>query len=170
MSGAVYRFTEETATFSPAALLSGEVSFVGEKIAISPWLEVTQADIDLFGMATKDPDPMHDDPEWARQNSPFGATIAYGFQTLSLLSHLNHLALPWPDTVAYGLNYGLERVRFLHPVIVGASIRAHIHLKGFRSEDDGRRRFETTDVVEIKGVEKPALIADRIGYLVMAQS
>ena len=170
MTSDTHGFAEETAAFSPVALLSGATSFVGEKIAISPWVMVTQADIDLFGQATKDPDPMHDDPEWAQQNSPFGGTIAYGFQTLSLLSHLNHLALPWPDTVAYGLNYGLQRVRFLHPVIAGASIRTHIYLNGFCRENDGRCRFETSDIVEIKGVEKPALIADRIGYLVMAQS
>ena len=167
MSNVVVSFSDKPAGFDPEMLVSGDLRHVGRKVAISDWVEVTQADTELFGKATKDPDPMHDDPQWARENSPFGQTIAYGFQTLSLLSHLNHLALPWPESVKYGLNYGLDRVRFLSPVRVPSKVRTHIVLDGFSREDEKTYTIQTTDVVEIEGETRPALIAKRLGRLVM---
>jgi len=97
-------------------------SRVGEEVAISPWLEVSQARIDTFARAIEDFQWIHVDPERAR-SSPFGGTIAHGFLTLSLLSRLSEMTFSFSDR-RMGINYGLNRVRFTAPVPSGARVRA----------------------------------------------
>lgn len=134
--------------------------FVGAELGISDWFEVDQGRIDAFGAATYDPDPQHDDPAWAAQNSPYGRTIAYGFQTLSLLSHLTRASDLQPDGVGFALNYGLDRVRFLAPVPVGSHIRCHSKLAQVTAKSDGVWILKTENTVEIKGEDTPALVAE----------
>ncbi len=136
----------------------------GTVVGTSGWLTVDQPLIDRFGAATLDPDPMHIDPEWAKANGPFGGTIAFGFLTVSLLTHLLHDAMGTsPDRDAhrhgYYLNYGFDRMRLVAPVRVGSRVRGVFKLaKRIRDERD--RLVSTFDcVIEIEGEDRPALIA-----------
>ena len=99
---------------------------VGEEIGVSPWLEVTQARIDTFAKAIDDFQWIHVDRERAK-SSPFGGTIAHGFLTLSLLSHLAESTFAFSDR-KMGVNYGLNRVRFTAPVPSGSLVRARFTL------------------------------------------
>lgn len=134
--------------------------FVGRELGVSDWFTVDQGRIDAFGAATYDPDPQHDNPKWAAENSPYGGTIAYGFQSLSLLSHLTRSSGLQPAGVSFALNYGLDRVRFLAPVPVGSDIRCRSTLRHAEKKADGVYVLKTENIVEIRDVAKPALIAD----------
>lgn len=137
----------------------------GTMVGTSQWLTVDQALIDRFGTATLDPDPMHIDPEWARANGPFGGTIAFGFLTMSLLTHLLHDALgssPNRDAhhQGYYLNYGFDRLRLVAPVRTGKRIRGVFKLAR-RIRDERQRLVSTFDcTIEIEGEDRPALIAE----------
>jgi acyl dehydratase len=141
---------------------------VGQELGVSRWIDVSQALIDQFGAATLDLDWVHVDPELAKANSPFGGTIAFGFWTLSMLTYFSHDVGMWPKDVALGINYGLDRVRWLSVVPVGSRIRNHCSLVAFDERDDGRYLIRTSNTVEIEGGEKPALIAEWLGLFVMS--
>ncbi len=137
--------------------------WVGREVAVSPWFTITQAQVDLFASATHDHDWMHIDPERAKRESPFGGPIAFGFLTLSMLSHFTHEAGLWPRGTAYGVNYGLDKMRFMAPVPVGSRIRARFVLGAFDERPDGGYRMASKVTIEIEGGEKPAMVADWIG-------
>ena len=128
---------------------------------MSPWVEITQARIDSFAKAIEDFQWIHVDPARAKE-SPFGATIAHGFLTLSLLSHLSERTFSFADR-RMGVNYGLNRVRFTSPVPSGSRVRARFTLAKYeRLEGDGVQvTWEV--VVQIEGAQKPALVAEWIG-------
>ncbi|MEX6725798.1 MaoC/PaaZ C-terminal domain-containing protein, partial [Parapedomonas caeni] len=117
--------------------------------------------------ANRDPDPMHIDPDYAREHSPFGQTILFGFQTLSMLSNLcspvryRHGG----GVIGYDLNYGLNRVRFISPVPVNARFRNRMSLKSVERREDGSYLITSENVIEIEGQERPALIAEWIGLV-----
>ena len=134
----------------------------GELIGTSPWVKVTQDDIDEFARVTRDPDPMHIDPEWCAEQGPFPTTIAFGFLSLSLITHMSHKAREWAPGV-YGLNYGFDRMRFVAPVPVGSRIRGHFKLASAEPRDDGSVMTKTDVTVEIDGDERPALVAEWLG-------
>ena len=96
---------------------------VGTEIGVSDWIVVDQARIDAFAAATEDPQFIHVDPE-AAAKTPFGGTIAHGFLTLSLLSRMAADVFLHPNDVKMGVNYGLDRVRFLSPVRSGRRVRS----------------------------------------------
>ncbi|WP_165978848.1 MaoC/PaaZ C-terminal domain-containing protein [Antarcticimicrobium luteum] len=133
---------------------------IGQQIGVSSWHPISQADIDTFGRLTRDEDAMHMDPAWARQHSPFGVTIVYGFQTLSMLTAMINEILDRGSQEAYKLNYGFDRVRLMAPVAVDTPIRGVAKLS--KIEDRGPDRFLVTIgmTVEIQGQEKPAVVAD----------
>ena len=133
---------------------------VGEEIAVSPWLEITQERIDTFAKAIDDFQWIHVDRERAKA-SPFGGTIAHGFLTLSILSHLAERTFSFSDR-KMGINYGLNRVRFTSPVKSGTRVRARFTLAGYDKLEGGVQVTWST-TVEIEGAEKPALIAEWIG-------
>ncbi len=133
---------------------------VGEEVAVSPWLEVTQERIDTFAKAIEDFQWIHVDPVRAA-GSPFGRTIAHGFLTLSLLSRLSEMTFSFSDR-KMGINYGLNRVRFTAPVPSGARVRARFTL-GKYDKLEGGVQVTWNTVVEIDGSDKPALIAEWIG-------
>ena len=133
---------------------------VGEEVAVSPWIEIGQERIDTFARAIEDFQWIHVDPVRAR-NSPFGGTIAHGFLTLSLLSHLSEMTFSFSDR-KMGVNYGLNRVRFTSPVPSGARVRARFTLANYEPLDGGVQVTWNT-VVEIDGSDKPALVAEWIG-------
>lgn len=145
---------------------------VGNDEGTGEWFQVTQDQIDQFADVTQDHQFIHVDPE-AAKNTPFGTTIAHGFLTLSMLTHLAHGASSAPsdpsryEGLLMGINYGFNRVRFVNPVKVGSRIRAravtaNVEVKG--SSIDVTRNF----TVEIEGEEKPALIAEWVTRMVYA--
>lgn len=138
-------------------------AFVGKEIGVSDWFTIDQGRIDMFSAAHYDPDPQHTDPAWAAANTPFGGTIAYGFQTLAMLSHLT-LKLR-PAGGAFALNYGFDRIRFVEPVRVGSRIRARQTLVSVQTRAPGVHVIKTHNLVEIEGNPRPALVADWLGLL-----
>ena len=143
----------------PASILELE-SRVGEEIGVSPWLEITQERIDTFARAIDDFQWIHVDRERA-QSSPFGGTIAHGFLTLSLLSHLAERTFAFSER-KMGVNYGLNPVRFTAPVPSGSRVRARFTL-GKYEKLDGGVQVTWNAVMEREGAEKPVLIAEWIG-------
>ena len=140
---------------------------VGRQIGITPWMTIDQERIDLFAKVTEDFNPLHVDPATAKAG-PYGATIAHGFLTLSLLSHFSYQVGLAPEGVAYALNYGFERVRFMAPVRVGSRIRNRIVLTDVSDKGAGRFMFRTQNTVEIEGGPKPAVVADWLGLFLKA--
>lgn len=132
---------------------------VGQEVAASPWVEVTQDRIDQFAAATGDFQWIHIDRERAQQ-SPFGTTIAHGFLTLSMLPMLTEQAFAISDRTM-GINYGLNRVRFTSPLPSGSRIRARFTLTRVEPIDGGVQTTWAT-VVEREGGDKPVMIAETI--------
>ena len=132
---------------------------VGQEIAVTEWFNVTQERIQQFADATLDHQWIHVDVERSRRESPFSAPIAHGFLTLSLLPHFMHEALQIRQGVRLGVNYGLNRVRFVSPVRAGSSIRARIALQSLKEVPDGVEAiFNAT--VEVEGGAKPCCVAE----------
>ncbi|RPF20412.1 MaoC family dehydratase [Myceligenerans xiligouense] len=145
---------------SPAALPDA----VGATAA-GEWFTVDQARIDAFADATEDHQWIHVDPERAAAG-PFGATVAHGFLTLSLLPHLAS-SLVRVEGVSMAVNRGMDRVRFLTPVQAGSRVRAVTEITGAEPTDRGVR-VSSTVTIEIEGAEKPALIAEALSLYVPA--
>jgi acyl dehydratase len=132
--------------------------YVGQEVGVSPWLEVDQQRIDRFAHAIDDPQWIHVDPERAQRESPYGGTIAHGFLTLSLLSHLLESAID-VSRMKMGVNYGLNRVRFTDAVPSGSRIRGRFVLSKLEPIKGGTQL--TWDVtVEREGSGKPACVAE----------
>ncbi len=125
---------------------------------VSHWFVVDQDRIDAFAKVTEDEQFIHIDPERA-SGTPFGGTVAHGFLTLSLLSSMAYSTLPKVEGAAMGVNYGFDRVRFLHPVRSGSRVRAHFVLGAVieRSQREWQLVYDVS--IEIEGVHKPALAA-----------
>jgi acyl dehydratase len=142
-------------------------SRIGQEIGVSSWKVIDQDKIDRFAAVTEDHQFIHVDSERAQAETPFGGTIAHGFLTLSLLSAMGQEALPVLKGRAMGINYGLDRVRFLSPVPVGARVRARFSLSdvSIRPASQAMLRYQVT--VEIEGSEKPALAAEWITLAVL---
>lgn len=130
----------------------------GHEVAVSDWLEVTQERINQFAEATGDRQWIHTDPARAARESPFKETIAHGFLTLSLLSELMMQTVS-VGGVRMGLNYGLNRVRFIAPVPAGARIRARFVLAGVEAINDGVQATWSV-TVEREGGDKPCCAAE----------
>jgi acyl dehydratase len=135
------------------------IKAVGTELGASEWLTIDQDRINLFAEATGDHQWIHVDPERAAQG-PFGRTIAHGYLTLSLLPVLVQ-DIYRVEGVRMGVNYGLNKVRFITPVPVGSKIRAVLTLDSV-TEAGGGLQIASTAVVEIEGVEKPAAVAESL--------
>lgn len=134
-------------------------SAAGRELGPTDWLEITQERVDLFADATGDHQWIHVDPDRAA-TGPFGGTIAHGLLTLSLLPHFMH-QLYLVDGIAMAINYGLNKVRFISPVPVGAKIRAR-GVVGDVSAVSGCTQAIMTTTIEIAGAEKPAAVIESI--------
>ena len=132
---------------------------VGQELGVSDWHEVSQAEIDAFAEATDDHQFIHVDPERAKQ-TPFGSTIAHGLYTLSLGPKFSYEMFS-VDNVAFGINYGYEKIRFPAPVPVDSKVRMRAELL---SVDDipGGVQFKVKQTYEIEGAEKPACVAEAV--------
>lgn len=144
----------------------------GKESATGDWMEVSQEIINQFADVTLDHQFIHIDPERAKQG-PFGATIAHGFLTLSMLTHLSASANPEnPNPARFaglmmGINYGFEKIRFINPVKAGSRIRVHSLLSKVELKGNAIQQTRTM-TVEIEGEEKPALVADWLTRAVYA--
>jgi len=134
-------------------------TLVGEEIGASDWVEVTQSRINAFADATEDHQWIHLDAERAKTASPFGTTIAHGFLTLSLLPYLAAQAYRVQGDFKMGINYGLNRLRFVSPVPAGSRVRARFNLQSVEDVAGGVQ-LTVTATVEIEGGQKPALVAE----------
>jgi acyl dehydratase len=148
----------------PIASIEEISAKVGSEVGVSDWITIDQARIDAFADVTEDPQFIHVDPE-AAARTPFGGTIAHGFPTLSLLSRMAADAMPRPEGVKMGVNYGFERVRFMAPVRSGKRVRGRFRLVRFEEKRPGQWQFVHEVTVEIEGEDKPALVAEWIGLI-----
>lgn len=140
---------------------------VGKELGRSDWMTIDQDRINAFADATEDHQFIHVDPE-AAGATPWGTTIAHGFLTLSLLPHLTAGVGIVPEGTTMAINYGADRIRFVEPVRVGSEIRAAVRLVDVTDKGGGRYLFKTDVTVEIKGSEKPALVAETLSMFVVA--
>jgi acyl dehydratase len=132
---------------------------IGNEIGLSDWLTIDQKRIDAFADCTKDHQWIHVDAEKAAQG-PFGKTIAHGFLGLSLVTYFALDLMPVPDDALMVINYGLDKVRFIHPIPVDSDIRDRVVLKDVVAKEGGRILLITENTLEIRGIEKPAAVID----------
>jgi acyl dehydratase len=141
------------------------VEAVGQELGVSEWITVEQDRISAFADATGDDQWIHVDVERAESESPYGTTIAHGFLTLSLipgLSRQNYRV----DNAKMGINYGLNKVRFLAPVPAGSRVRLRSDLVDARKVDDATVDLTVCQTVELDGSGKPAAVAEVIARMV----
>jgi len=133
-------------------------SFLGREM---DWLTLTQERIQQFAEATEDRQWIHVDRERAQKESPYGATIAHGFLTLSLLSHFLKQAIEIRSGVRMGINYGVNRVRFPAAVRAGSRVRARVSLQSLKEVSDCMEAVFSISI-ECEGAEKPCCVAEWI--------
>ncbi|WP_017569882.1 MaoC family dehydratase [Nocardiopsis halotolerans] len=136
----------------------------GEHLGYTDWVTIDQERISLFADATEDHQWIHTEPERAAAG-PFGGTIAHGFLTLSMLAHFSQSLISVTKKPSMSINYGLNKVRFLQPVVSGSRIRDGVELSSVQETPKGYL-VTTTHTVEIEGQERPALVAESLGLWV----
>ena len=132
---------------------------VGEELGVSDWLEVTQEAVNAFADATDDHQWIHVDPERAK-DTPFGGTIAHGYYTLSLMPKFTYEMFSF-DGFAFGLNYGLNKVRFPAPLPVGSKVRMRATLSSVEDVPGGVQ-LTVTQTFEREGGDKPVCVAQTV--------
>lgn len=139
---------------------------IGTEVGVSNWITVDQQMIDQFAKTTFDEQWIHIDPERAAAETPFGGTIAHGFLTLSLASRFAYDCFAMLPGQVMGINYGMNKLRFLKPVVAGSRLRGRFTLKDVtaRSETDLLRTNTLT--IEIEGEETPAVVAEWLGLAI----
>jgi acyl dehydratase len=141
------------------------IALIGEELGVSRWVDIDQDRIDAFAEVTMDHQWIHVDVEKATAESPYGATIAHGFLTLSLIpgvSKDNYRV----ENAKMGINYGLNKVRFLSAVTAGSSVRVRSLLADATAVDDNTVNLTVRHTVEIDGADKPAAVAELIARFV----
>jgi acyl dehydratase len=140
--------------------------FVGRELGISDWVTVGQDRIDQFAACTGDRQWIHVDVERARRESPFGGPVAHGYLSLSLVAAMVMELGVVPPDAATGLNYGLDKVRFIAPVKAGARVRIRASLASAEPQKGGRMLLKLQNTLEIEGEAKPALVAEVLCMLI----
>ncbi len=133
---------------------------VGQEVAVTDWITITQEQVNQFAQATGDHQWIHVDPERAKAG-PFGAPIAHGFLTLSLLPRFFEMAFHI-EGARMGVNYGLNRVRFTAPVPVGSRLRARMLLQAAEALPPDGQQMQWLVTVEREGADKPACVAESL--------
>ncbi|MGB3501525.1 MAG: MaoC family dehydratase [Mesorhizobium sp.] len=139
---------------------------VGKELGVSNWITVDQSMINDFAETTGDRQWIHVDVERARTQSPFGAPIAHGYLTLSLVAPMSYEIGAMPQGTAAAFNYGLDKVRFLTPVKAGQKVRMRSTLVSFEPKGPGQFLMKCANTVEIEGEDKPAMIAETLAMLI----
>jgi acyl dehydratase len=140
-------------------LIADKLTGAARTPLVSRWVLIDQQRIDLFAQATNDIDPLHVDPGYARQYSPYGCTISFGFLTMSLLTHLYRISSTDEGT-GYALNYGFDRLRLPAVVPVNSRVRGVFAIKHAERRGDDRALLTYDVRIEIEGGDRPALVAD----------
>ena len=135
-------------------------SLIGQEVAVSDWITITQEQVNLFAQATGDHQWIHVDVERAKAG-PFGAPIAHGFLTLSLMPKFFESAMEIRET-GMGVNYGLNKVRFTSPVPVGSRLRARMKLMSCADIEGNGMQMAWLVTVEREGADKPACVAESL--------
>ncbi|MDN5001644.1 MaoC family dehydratase [Bradyrhizobium sp. GCM10027634] len=152
----------------PPITLEAYQAMVGKEIGVSSWHLIDQPRIDTFAGVTEDHQFIHVDPERAKQETAFGATIAHGFLTMSMLSVMSYEVMPAIAGTTMGVNYGFDKLRFISPVRSGRRIRGRFVLAEAKLRKPGELQSRTNVTVEIEGEDKPALVADWLGLIYLA--
>ena len=148
----------------PVATIEEIQDRVGSEIGVSDWILVDQARIDAFADVTEDHQFIHVDPERAKK-TPFRGTVAHGFLTLSLLSRMADGVMLHPESMRMAVNYGFDKVRFMGPVKSGKRVRGRFKMLSAEEKRASQWQITYEVTVEIEDEDKPALIADWIGYM-----
>jgi acyl dehydratase len=140
--------------------------FAGRELGVSEWVPLDQDRIDTFAACTGDRQWIHIDVERTKRESPFGGPIAHGYLTLSLVAAMiMELGVIPPDATT-GLNYGLDKVRFITPVTAGSRVRARARLRTAEPQGNARVLLRLDCMLEIEGEPKPALVAELLCLLI----
>ena len=139
---------------------------IGTELGVSDWVTVDQSRIDAFASCTGDRQWIHVDVERARRESPFGGPIAHGYLTLSLVAATAIELGVIPPDAETGLNYGLDKVRFIAPVKAGSRVRNRVSLLSAEPQAGGRILLKLQCTLKIEGEAKPALVAQMLCILV----
>jgi acyl dehydratase len=139
---------------------------VGRELGASDWVAVDQDRIDAFAACTGDRQWIHVDVERARRESPFGGPIAHGYLSLSLVAAMVMELGVIPPDAATGLNYGLDKVRFIAPVKAGTRVRTRASLLAAEPQSGSRMLLKLQCTLEIEGEAKPALVAETLCMLI----
>ncbi len=148
-------------TVVPASELKDQI---GKTLGPSEWFAIDQDRINAFADVTIDHQFIHVDPDKAKL-TPFGTTVAHGFLTLSLLTHLTSDTALMPEGTVMGVNYGFDKVRFIQPVKVGQQVRATVVPMTVLERGPGQYLVKSEVTVEIDGEDKPAVVAEWLGLL-----
>jgi acyl dehydratase len=135
---------------------------IGEELGPTDWVKVTQADIDKFAEVSRDDQWIHVDVKRAKEESPFGTTIAHGNLTLSLIDGFRSQLIK-QSGVKLGINYGFDKVRFPAPVPAGARVRATSQVLSVEELGDGWFHVVTRFSIGVEGSDKPCCVADSVG-------
>lgn len=142
--------------------------YIGKETGVSDWMLIDQNRINKFADVTDDHQFIHIDPE-AAAKTPFGTTIAHGFLTLSLLTPLSSGASLGVNGTVMGINYGCDKVRFMNAVKVNSEIRARVKLASVDEKPGNRLLIKNEITIEIKGEDRPALIAEWLTMIVVGE-
>ncbi|MCO5065978.1 MAG: MaoC family dehydratase [Rhizobiaceae bacterium] len=137
-------------------------TMTGQDLSVSDWVVIDQQRIEQFARATGDTQWVHLDAERARRESPFRKPIAHGHLTLALVAALGQEIGVIPEATQAALNYGIEHVRFLSPVIVGSRVRLHSKLLAVDDAGPGQYLIRVLNRIEIEGQETPALTCETL--------
>lgn len=140
--------------------LSEVPALLGQEVAVSDWMTISQEQVNLFAQATGDHQWIHVDVERAKAG-PFGAPIAHGFLTLSLIPRIFESSIEILDS-RMGVNYGLNKVRFPAPVPVGSRLRGRMKLIGCDAIENGGLQMTWQVTIEREGSDKPVCVAESI--------
>jgi acyl dehydratase len=142
---------------------------IGQELGVSDWVTIDQSRIDTFAACTGDHQWIHVDVERAERESPYGGAVAHGYLTLAMVAPLAMQIGVLPKDATAGLNYGVDKARFLAPVPAGARVRLRVVLSGVEPKDGGQAIMKTRNTLEIEGSDKPALVAEALAYLIPAK-
>jgi acyl dehydratase len=148
--------------------LAGLSERIGTELGLSEWAVIDQARIDAFASCTGDHQWIHVDVERARRESPFRSPVAHGYLALAMVAPLSMQVGVIPTDAVAGLNYGIDKVRFLAPVPAGARVRLRVVLAGLEPKERGQVIMKTHNTLEVEGSEKPVLIAETLALLIPA--
>lgn len=153
---------------SLAKAIENAKPLIGTEVGVSNWITVDQQMIDDFAKTTHDEQWIHVDPERAARETPFGGAIAHGFLTLSLASRFAYDCFDMLPGQVMGINYGMNKMRFLMPVKAGARVRGRFTLMAADARDATSMLRTNTLTIEIEGEETPAVVAEWLGLAIFS--